>query len=918
VGRLTKLEKLLKPRSKRLAQRLGFGAAPKRKGSASAEAALRLSLVVPTYNVEAYIDRFLASVFNQSSQLKSFEVIIVDDGSTDRSAEIAKEWQARHPRHVRYVYQENAGLCAARNTGLALARGTWVSFPDPDDFLDVNFVRKMLKETEAEHEFPLLAVASNYVFYIEDTDEFRDTHPLRFRFRKGTVRKNTNDLGDHMQLAANSCWVRRDAILRSNLTFDQSVVPAFEDAHFLNKLFIASPNMSICFVPSARYYYRKRSDRSSLQDTSKWKKEWYIDQIQNGILDLIRFSRRELGFVPRHVQRLCLYDLFWRFRHVVNHDERIAFLSTGEQGRFVELVGEVMSFISDEVIEDFTLAGCTEEHRVALLGLFKEKRREEPAIYLQQIDPVAGMVQFAYYTGGDDWFRPRVIVNGEEARPTLSSQTLSEFVGVTYFRSNLFWVSMQDGDEIAFEVDGKACRIRRLSASVGSPATWLDLRTALVPPTPIDLDEETSRLRAHVTACREQYRGCYVLMDRDDKADDNAEHLYRHMMRTGRIDNAWFALSRASVDWDRLEAEGFRLLPFGSDDHIAAQMNAAMLISSHADEHILWPASRSGFSDIARYEFIFLQHGVILNDLSDWLNHKPIRVFVTTMPAEAEAIATPSGRYKFSPREVLLSGLPRHDELLKLSSNAVGDSILIIPTWRKYLTDETSRSGMERGKIAGFTESAYFSNWASVIHSANLRLNSERRDLKIRLALHPNISMYCDEFDIPPWIEVVDVRTVSYQSLFAQAVVAITDYSSAASEVAYLQRPVIYFQFDSNEMFGGGHVCKSGYFSYRDHGFGPVVDRPEDVVARVEDALAGRLDPVYAARSAAAFPFRDGGCCERVCEAIERLAEPRPSKPPLYVTTDGRAISVDGSGSKSRSRPWSGARDSVVALRGGR
>lgn len=66
---------------------------------------LRLSLVVPTYNVEAYIDRFLDSVFTQASQLRSFEVIIVDDGSTDRTAEIVRKWQARHPKHLRYVHQ---------------------------------------------------------------------------------------------------------------------------------------------------------------------------------------------------------------------------------------------------------------------------------------------------------------------------------------------------------------------------------------------------------------------------------------------------------------------------------------------------------------------------------------------------------------------------------------------------------------------------------------------------------------------------------------------------------------------------------------------------------------------------------------------------------------------------------------------
>ena len=129
-----------------------------------------VSVVITCYKQSAFVAAAIESVLAQT--YPASEIIVVDDGSTDGSAEIVKTWQRRYPQHVRYVHQENAGLCAARNTGLALARGTWVSFPDPDDFLDANFIRKMLKETEAEHELPLLAVASNYVFYIEDTDEF--------------------------------------------------------------------------------------------------------------------------------------------------------------------------------------------------------------------------------------------------------------------------------------------------------------------------------------------------------------------------------------------------------------------------------------------------------------------------------------------------------------------------------------------------------------------------------------------------------------------------------------------------------------------------------------------------------------------------------------------------------------------------
>ncbi len=365
-------------------------------------------------------------------------------------------------------------------------------------------------------------------------------------------------------------------------------------------------------------------------------------------------------------------------------------------------------------------------------------------------------------------------------------------------------------------------------------------------------------------------------MDRDDKADDNAEHLYRHMMQTGRADNAWFILSRNSLDWERLEAEGFKLLEFGSDDHIAAQMNAATVISSHIDHYVLWPVERRLFADLARYKFIFLQHGITTNDLSLWSNTKPIRLFVTATPDETRSIAAPDGKYMFSDREVLQSGFPRHDALLAKAAKAQQDTILIMPTWRKYLTDETVRDGMQRGKVMEFSESDYARNWGAVLRDPRLRELAEVHGKKVIFVPHPNMAMYLEEMGVPDWIEQIDIRQgISYQELFARAAVAVTCFSSAASEVAYLQRPVVYFHFDAESIFSGGHVYQQGYFSFKRDGFGPVAEAPDEVFAALAAALEGKEDPVYAKRRARAFPFRDGGRCERVCQAVERLLDKR-------------------------------------------
>ncbi len=121
------------------------------------------------------------------------------------------------------------------------------------------------------------------------------------------------------------------------------------------------------------------------------------------------------------------------------------------------------------------------------------------------------------------------------------------------------------------------------------------------------------------------------------------------------------------------------------------------------------------------------------------------------------------------------------------------------------------------------------------------------------------------------------------QEYFARARVFVTDFSSVAFNEAYLERPVVYFQFDEATVLGGGHVGRAGYFDYRRDGFGPVtVDAPEAVAAAVS-ALDHGPDPMepYRTRIEATFPDRDGQCSERVVQAVRRTMRNRSQDPPV-------------------------------------
>lgn len=101
---------------------------------------LQLSIIVPVYNVEKYIRACIESIFKQGLDEDTFEVIIVNDGTKDRSMEVIQDIIDQH-KNITVINQENQGLSMARNNGMAIARGEYLLMPDSDDLLVENSVK---------------------------------------------------------------------------------------------------------------------------------------------------------------------------------------------------------------------------------------------------------------------------------------------------------------------------------------------------------------------------------------------------------------------------------------------------------------------------------------------------------------------------------------------------------------------------------------------------------------------------------------------------------------------------------------------------------------------------------------------------------------------------------------------------------
>lgn len=103
----------------------------------------KYTFIVATYNVEKYLAEFIDSLVAQYNFRSDVQLIFVDDGSTDNSAAVIKKYADIHP-NIEYYYKVNGGQASARNLGLEKAKGTWVSFADPDDFVSEDYLYSAL------------------------------------------------------------------------------------------------------------------------------------------------------------------------------------------------------------------------------------------------------------------------------------------------------------------------------------------------------------------------------------------------------------------------------------------------------------------------------------------------------------------------------------------------------------------------------------------------------------------------------------------------------------------------------------------------------------------------------------------------------------------------------------------------------
>jgi len=872
------------------------------------------SIVMAVYNVEDYIEEAIQSVINQELDFKShIQLILVNDGSPDDSKKICERYQKQYPENIVYLEKENGGVSSARNLGLKHVKGKYVNFLDPDDKLSGNALGEVFVFFEKHFEAIDVAVIP-IQFFEGSTGE----HILNYKFSKTRVIDLTTE-ASMIQLHIASSFIKSSWFQSNKGWFNEELKYA-EDAELINRMLLHKYKLGV--VSSVKYLYRKRDSGSSALQTSTQKKEWYTTSLEGFSINLIHYCINNMGEVPKFIQYTIMYDLQWKI-NIPQIDSNV--LNQTEQKKFISVLSNVLTYIDDEIIwsqrhmnvhrKKYALDlknpndskyRLVHFHNDVLLYcnsiLMSSLKEQTITINFLEITDNSLHIEGVFSSLFDSNDIAIVVksnvntyqteyVNRPHSRISSFGVPIKQFYGFTaqiplteeqfglYIRCGSTdvgihlnfsrFVKLNAKDENSYVVMGD-----KLITYTNKFIVVERARNSSV------LSKEVSYLKGLFASkshgskkailARFVYRilkflirkPIWLYSDRRDRADDNAEHLFRYAVAQKDGNRHFFVINKNSPDYLEMKRTG-RVLAFGSYKHKLYHLLASKVISSHADEHVLNPFFDLEFfyRDLNRFEFVFLQHGIIKDDLSNWLNkyNKNIKKFITSANEEYKSIT--GGNYGYSEKNVFLSGLPRYD-LLK---NQNKKQILIMPTWRNYLIGPFNRLTGKRDYNKSFKLSNYFHLYNQLINDQRLIAMAKEHGYQLIFFPHPNIQQQLCDFEISDDIVIPDPQT-KYRVLFNESDLLITDYSSVAFDMAYMKKPVLYFQFEENHL-------EEGYFDYEEMGFGEVIQDYELLVQKTIDYMMNKCEmkDAYKQRVDEFYAYTDRNNCKRVYEEIRKM-----------------------------------------------
>lgn len=270
---------------------------------------LRLSIIIPFYNVEKYIAECLDSVFDQDIPLEEYEVICVNDGSPDHSREIVLDYMKRYPNLRLVEHDHNRKLGAARNTGRAAAKGRYIWNVDSDDKIAPRCLKHILEVCETR-DLDMLEMC--YTNWRENGDN--DSTSLYQKQRDGALYSGLEYLAKyHLQYMGGICSIWRKVFKRSFLDDNDIFSPPInmgEDEPFAILTFCLAKR--VAYLDRDYYFYRRIEQSLSGENRQSWSgAKWYEASLVCG---------RYMHVAYKRVCKMCPNTVRQKIREMIAYE----------------------------------------------------------------------------------------------------------------------------------------------------------------------------------------------------------------------------------------------------------------------------------------------------------------------------------------------------------------------------------------------------------------------------------------------------------------------------------------------------------------------------------------------------------------------------------------------------------------------
>jgi len=764
-----------------------------------------ISVIVPIYNAEKYLDECLGSIVSQTYE--NLEIVLVDDKSPDNSGRIADQW-ARDDKRIKVIHKkQNEGINPARKTGFENSSGEYVMFVDDDDIIHKNLAKDHFKAISGSG----ADVSISKAYWWNDGDA-PDTEQIyqqgsretKILNKKLSYRSLITETSPFSNSEVGMLWNKlHKRSFFKDYNWELSNIPA-ED--FMTNAYLFDRVKSVVYIDCFHYFHRMNliSTMQQLKNKGGANAKQKVD-----IFDAL-FQVAEV-FQEKSIAN------GWDFsKEILYFKYRYFFIRTN-------------AFISGN---SFT---------------------EEDFLKLKKYAPVAKLSEFL---SGDFSrylseyiYQPATEIYSSQLvdfwRIFLESETLAMFLEK---RLNGLQALLSEKES---NINGLNNNINHISAQLvylqslkGSMFNFLGkikhrvIMRFLHIPRHIGNYIVSERLN-------KKYKNCWLVMDREESASDNGYWYYRFLQQNHPEINAYFAINQDSPDVPKLQELGFRLVFIGSKEHQLAIKNSVnLLYAYYTFEHSNETARR-----------IFLQHGIAKDNLPN-PGIRPFDYWLTSIQKEQESYAE---RVDITAIKI---GLSRYEVLLRKVKEYSGtkNKIVIAPTWRPWLYSDAAKIKQSAyyQNWQKFLQSKELKDLAK-----EFEITFILHPMMKNISTINEISI----FDIPDNVKSTaydELGAEGLQDLLLGTNLTITDFSSIPFDSALCGSNVVYFQFDKTDYYTKGHMRPS-WFEYERDGFGPVYYNYNEFISYVK-TYNGKSSQQYQQRSSSLRNeiFASGDISERI------------------------------------------------------